>query len=302
MLSHSFCGKYFDNKDMKHTVNYRLQGNRQASGALKRKKGRTGSKGIKAQAKYSQSRRASPLDRNKTTGTNAPRSQQSKRLDLGTLILIGIALILLIVLIYFLFRGGEFALTKGNEQQPVIERTVSNNAPEKSVEPVLELGAPLAEEELSTDSTEEEPEIPRETVQARLFFIKVIDEKRIVTKSVLREVPSSAAPMTQAINTLLSGPNAGELNNGMLTLIPKDSKLIGAKVESRVAFLDFNENFRFNTLGIDGHRAQVEQIVYTATEFASVDKVQILIEGQKIDYLGGEGYWVGSPLGRDDFK
>lgn len=294
---------------MNRTVKYRLQVRRHKEprrGIRNRNMGKAeaviGNKGIKAQPHHSQGRRNPSSVSSKTSGTNTRMSKLPRRPDWETLILIGIALILLIALIYVIFRGGKFTLTKVNEQQLVIERTVRNNTLEKPVEPVLELGTPLAEEEVRTDRAAEQPEISGETVQARLFFIKVIDEKRIVTKSVLRDVPSSAAPMTQAVNTLLAGPSAGELNNGMLTLIPKDSKLIGAKAENGIAFLDFNENFRFNTLGIDGHRAQVEQIVYTATEFASVEKVQILIEGQKIDYLGGEGYWVGSPLGRDDFK
>ena len=42
------------------------------------------------------------------------------------------------------------------------------------------------------------------------------------------------------------------------------------------------------------------QIVYTATEYSTVNSVQILIDGQKKEYLS-EGVWIGSPLSRSSF-
>ena len=44
------------------------------------------------------------------------------------------------------------------------------------------------------------------------------------------------------------------------------------------------------------------QIVYTSTEFSTVDSVQFLIDGNKKDYLGSEGQWIGSPLSRASFN
>ena len=38
------------------------------------------------------------------------------------------------------------------------------------------------------------------------------------------------------------------------------------------------------------------QIVYTATAFSNIDNVQFLIEGEKMDYLGLEGVFIGAPL------
>jgi spore germination protein GerM len=44
------------------------------------------------------------------------------------------------------------------------------------------------------------------------------------------------------------------------------------------------------------------QVVYTATAFSTVDSVQILIDGEKKEYLGSEGVWIGSPLARSSFR
>jgi spore germination protein GerM len=86
-----------------------------------------------------------------------------------------------------------------------------------------------------------------------------------------------------------------------MTLIPAGTKLLSAKVSGGVAYLNFNENFEINTYGVEGYIHQLEQIVYTATAFSTVNSVQFLIEGQKRDYLGSEGQWIGSPLSRSSF-
>ena len=107
--------------------------------------------------------------------------------------------------------------------------------------------------------------------------------------------------MTDAINALLAGPLPPEQAKDCMTLIPAGTKLLGASVKDGVATLNFNENFEFNSVGVEGYIAQLMQIVYTATEFPTVKSVQFLIEGKRKDYLGSEGQWIGSPLSRSTF-
>ncbi len=115
------------------------------------------------------------------------------------------------------------------------------------------------------------------------------------------EIDDTQSPLTFTIEALLKGPSLSERSHGMSSLIPEGSRLISATVKDGIAYLDFNENFQFNPLGTDGYQAQLQQIVYTATEFPSVQSVQILIEGKKIDYLH-EGIYVGNPLSRESFR
>ncbi|TMI83734.1 MAG: hypothetical protein E6H04_02370 [Bacillati bacterium ANGP1] len=44
--------------------------------------------------------------------------------------------------------------------------------------------------------------------------------------------------------------------------------------------------------------ARVWQVVYTATQFADAPEVQILVDGRRVEALGGEGVMIGSPLRR----
>lgn len=225
------------------------------------------------------------------------------RPDRTVIVLGAVALVLLILIIVFFRRGGPPG--GGEAAEPVIERIPVEDGDDTPEEPVIELGRPAPPEAPPEPETPEKkappPGAEAEQTTARLFFIRVSDEGKIGHKSVLRRVPVSSSPLTVAVNALIEGPRAGELTNDMMSLIPEGSQLLGARVEGGIAFLDFNEEFRFNALGIEGYRAQAEQLVYTVTEFPTVDKVQFLVEGQRIDYLGGEGFWVGAPLGRDDF-
>ena len=104
-----------------------------------------------------------------------------------------------------------------------------------------------------------------------------------------------------AINAVIKGVNEEESNRGLMSLVPEGSELLGATVSDGVALLDFNESFEYNNFGFQGTLYQLKQIVYTATAFPTVSSVQILINGEKCDYLGSEGVFIGSPLTRESF-
>jgi spore germination protein GerM len=113
-----------------------------------------------------------------------------------------------------------------------------------------------------------------------------------------RKLPVSDPPLTDVIQTLIAGPSTEEKNKGLISLIPPATKLLSVSIRGSTAFISFNEEFQYNTYGVEGYAGQLRQIVFTVTEFPNVADVQILIEGRRIDYLG-EGVWVGSPVSRD---
>ncbi len=144
-------------------------------------------------------------------------------------------------------------------------------------------------------------ELVKSTRLAELYFIRVDDDGTISRHEVKRTVSASDSPMSDALDALMSGPNADELARGYISLIPSEARLLAAQVRGSTAYLDFNEAFMYNRYGIEGYAGQLKQIVYTATSFSTVKDVQILIEGQKRDYLGGDGVYIGKPLSRASF-
>ena len=146
----------------------------------------------------------------------------------------------------------------------------------------------------------EEPLIDKRMRKSALYFVEVSDSGAIELKRIIRPVYYTDSPLTETLNTLLEGLTAEELNQGLLNLIPQETRLRSVWVENNTAFLDFTEALRFNQFGSEGLHAELQQIVYTATEFQTVESVQILINGNKIDYLASEGIFVGKPLTRKD--
>ena len=139
-------------------------------------------------------------------------------------------------------------------------------------------------------------------LMAGLYYIKVTGDGRTFPQRVVRPVYYASSPLTETLHALITGPSGNELDDGLLNLIPEGTELISAHVDSGTAYLNFNQSFRFNPLGAEGTVAQLLQIIYSSTEFPTVQRVQFLVEGERLDYLGGDGIYVGEPLGRDAFS
>jgi len=180
-----------------------------------------------------------------------------------------------------------------SEPQPEPESTTEpQDEPEVAAEPQ----APPEEPQ-----EREEPQVQPRRRTSRIYYIRVTEDGTIYPHQVERMVSYVDSPMTQTLNALLKGPTTEELNLGLLNLIPENTQLISAAVKDGVAYLNFNESFRFNPMGVEGFVAQLQQIIYSTTEFPTVNRVQILIEGKRVDYLGGEGIYIGDPIGRNTF-
>ena len=177
---------------------------------------------------------------------------------------------------------------------------LSLSVSEKNTEKPAEINVEKTSEK-SADKPKENPSpkpVPSVTTTVKLCFVNIDASGSVNYKMVPRTV-NRDSPLTNAINQLLEGPsfqNASEKN--CTTLIPRGTKLLSASIKDGVAILNFNESFEYNTEGIEGYLAQLKQIINTATEFSSVKSVQFMINGQKKEYLGSDGVWIGTPLGR----
>lgn len=235
-----------------------------------------------------------------------------------------IALILLVLVIVLFNRKTIENVLKNTDFLSVFRKEITvDEAPEVQREieepqldsPEQEEPAPEGETEtivveITEPVPEEEPKVRQEPAEAEnrklrkstVFFVDISEGGTVGLSGHERTVYYSDSPLTETINTLLKGPAPEELNLELLSLIPENTQLRSASVKKGTAFLDFNEAFTFNSFGVEGYVAQLSQIVYTATEFPTVDAVQFLIEGRKVEYLGPEGVYIGKPLQRESFS
>ncbi|TVR31310.1 MAG: hypothetical protein EA404_10260 [Spirochaetaceae bacterium] len=190
-----------------------------------------------------------------------------------------------------------------------VERTPAPQA-EPERQPVPEPAAPEPQSRPPADQQPPQQRQPAEPVPdqpvtrtrvSKLYFIRVTDDGQIFPEQVNRSVTFTNNPMTQTLHALITGPTIEELNAGLLNLVPENTQLISAAVRDGTAYLNFNEAFRFNPMGVEGLVAQLQQVVFSTTEFDTIVRVQILIEGQKVNYLGGDGVYIGEPLDRSSF-
>lgn len=96
--------------------------------------------------------------------------------------------------------------------------------------------------------------------------------------AVLREVPSTKAVATAAINALLAGPTPGEASRGISSQIPAGTQLLGLTISGGAATIDLSNEFAAGG-GTQAYQTRLAQVVYTLTQFPTVKAVGILIEG-----------------------
>ncbi len=142
---------------------------------------------------------------------------------------------------------------------------------------------------------------PPATRRATLWFVSIDSDGRVLRKETVREMAVTDSPLTESLKTLFAGTTSAESAKGLRSLIPPATRLLGVSVRDGVATVNVSEDFQFNQYGIEGYLGQLSQIVFTATSFSTVSSVQFLIEGQRREYLGAEGIWIGTPLSRDKF-
>ena len=181
------------------------------------------------------------------------------------------------------------------ENIDAVEQTVEFQEPE---------APPPQADELSAESQAEFPaeqaQPPAAAVERErtMYFISIDRDGTILRTKVNRSLPVTESPLTDTLGSLLAGPEPEELRRGLISLIPAGTRLVNAAIRGNTAYINLNEDFQFNTYGVEGYAGALRQIVWTATEFSNIRDVQILIEGRRIDYLG-EGVWIGSPISRD---
>ena len=172
--------------------------------------------------------------------------------------------------------------------------------PEKETVIRLDDNKPAAETKVVRKTEKSESSSVKSVRDSVLYYVVLNDEGNIDLTKTTRKVYYSGSPLNASMNALLEGLTAGELNNGLMSLIPENTRILSITVDGGVANINFSEEFMFNSFGKEGTRIQLMQVVYTAVEFPTVRKVQFLVDNKKIDYIC-EGLYIGEPIGKDFF-
>lgn len=117
-----------------------------------------------------------------------------------------------------------------------------------------------------------------------------------------RDIAGTPRVATGALNELFTGLTPYENDLGLGTEIPMDTRLLGIAIQDDgTAIVDLSGDFEAGG-GSASMLMRVAQVVFTVTQFNTVDQVQIRIDGENVDAIGGEGVMVDEPLSRADFE
>jgi len=109
-------------------------------------------------------------------------------------------------------------------------------------------------------------------------------------------IPKNAHPAQAAMELLVAGTKDAQL----VSVIPAGTKLKHISIKDKIAYVDFNDKLvKNNTGGSTSEMLLVAAIVNTLTEFNDIQKVQIMVEGKKIDTISGH-MDIGEPLSRSE--
>lgn len=112
--------------------------------------------------------------------------------------------------------------------------------------------------------------------------------------------PGGDATPTTATEALLAGPDQLESEIGMTTEIPAGTELLGLDAEQGEARVNLSSAFASGG-GSLSMQLRVAQVVFTLTQFSTIDTVTILLDGETaIEGVGGEGV-PGVGVDREDF-
>ncbi len=162
---------------------------------------------------------------------------------------------------------------------------------DEEAEPGQSVTEPLA----TTEATTAETETEQEATAVRVYFMR--GEKLGVGS---RTVEATPAIGRAAVEELLEGPNELEQEAGLASEIPEGTQLHGLVIEDAHAVVDLSRDFESGG-GSLSMQARVAQVVYALTQFPTVERVSIRLDGEEVDGIGGEGV-PAAELTRADFE
>jgi spore germination protein GerM len=129
----------------------------------------------------------------------------------------------------------------------------------------------------------------------KVYFVK---QDKLTAYS--RTIPFTPTVGKAAVQSLLAGPASADKAQGAGTAVPTGVKINSLTIKDRVAIVDLSGTFGSGG-GSQSMYLRLGQVVYTLTEFPTVDRVQLKMDGKTVTTLGGEGLLIERPLSRADW-
>ena len=164
-------------------------------------------------------------------------------------------------------------------------------------EPNSDVSSPPTSEASTPADTPTPDETPTtETIELEVWFTQ--DGDLFLTH---REVPKTQAVGKAALEALLEGPSDLEVGVDVFSAIPDGTELLGLSIDGGVATVDLSSEYESGG-GSASMFGRLAQVVYTLTQFSTVDGVEFRLDGEPVDTFSGEGIVLEGPQTRKDYE
>lgn len=139
-------------------------------------------------------------------------------------------------------------------------------------------------------------------VVAYLMVDDVGAEAGPFVRPVIRQIKPTLEVARAAVNELIAGPTDDE-RAGIPAIhggLPDGTQLLGLTVRDGTAWVDLSEQIE-DVGGTFGEMSVLAQLVFTLTQFPTVDEVVLMIEGEAVQFYGGHGMEVAPSMSREWF-
>ena len=156
-------------------------------------------------------------------------------------------------------------------------------------------GGFFEEEETETDDFQEEAQPEEENLRETTFYYLYQGAYLVPVE---RSIPWEEGIARAAVSRLASSQQVDSFLNGtgLNAPLPAGTDIIGLTIRDGLALIDFNENFLEVQEGQE--RVVLDAVVYTLTEFGTVDQVEIQVEGKPLEEFP-KGVIIEQPLDRE---
>jgi germination protein M len=164
----------------------------------------------------------------------------------------------------------------------------NNEAPQLPTVPNVQNENPQAGVEPGKTTT------PGQDTMTMTIYFATKDASNLIGEKYV--VPKNSHPAQTAMELLITGTK----DPALVPVVPTGTKLRNISVKDHIAYVDFNDSLVKNNRGGSASEILlVGSIVNTLTEFHDIQKVQIMVEGKKIDTISGH-MDIGEPLSRSE--
>ena len=185
--------------------------------------------------------------------------------------------------------------------------TIAPLSPEPSNEPSLEPSPeqptpgpsePPAESEPPATAEPTPTSEPSGATSVKIYLF--MDEKLVPVR---RQIDATRAVGRAALNALFEGPTDKEANASppLTTSIPDGTILLGLDIADGLATVDLSREFESGG-GSASMFGRLAQVVYTLTQFPTVDRVAFQLDGEPVTVFSGEGIVLDGPSDRMDYE